>query len=185
MAVRIYTSPSCASCRKAKAWLQEFGIPFTEKNIFVTHPNREEILRILEKTDNGFEDIISMRSKIIKESKIDINEMSMNELLDFIEQNPSILKRPIIIDDRRLQIGYNDEEIRVFIPKELRNLDYQDDSDDPDCQTRLTGEAYACFQDFQNDENFKKAYANCCKNADGCENFEECIREQMCKEEKK
>lgn len=120
MSVKVYTSPSCASCRKAKKWLNDFGIEYVEKNIFVTKLTRNEIKAILKKTERGFEDIISTRSKVFKEQEIDIDNMSMNELIDFIEENPSVLKRPIIIDDRRLQIGYNDEEIRVFIPKELR-----------------------------------------------------------------
>ncbi|MDL2212051.1 Spx/MgsR family RNA polymerase-binding regulatory protein [Erysipelotrichaceae bacterium OttesenSCG-928-M19] len=120
MSVKVYTSPSCASCRKAKRWLNDFGIDYVEKNIFVSKLNREELKTILSKTEHGFEDIISTRSKVFKEQSVDINDMSINELLDFIEENPSVLKRPIIIDDRRLQIGYNDEEIRVFIPRELR-----------------------------------------------------------------
>ncbi len=34
--IRIYTAPSCASCRKVKAWLKEHDIPYVEKNIFST-----------------------------------------------------------------------------------------------------------------------------------------------------
>lgn len=120
MAVKIYTSPSCASCRKAKKWLNEYGIDYVEKNIFVSKLSKEELKSILEKTVHGFEDIISTRSKIFKEKELDIEDMTINDLLEFIEHNPSVLKRPIIIDDRRLQIGYNDEEIRVFIPREMR-----------------------------------------------------------------
>jgi len=120
MAVKIYTSPSCASCRKAKKWLNEYGIDYVEKNIFVSKLSKEELKSILEKTVHGFEDIISTRSKIFKEKELDIEDMTINSLLEFIEHNPSVLKRPIIIDDRRLQIGYNDEEIRVFIPREMR-----------------------------------------------------------------
>ena len=120
MSVKVYTSPSCASCRKAKRWLSDFGIDYVEKNIFVSKLSRDELKAILEKTEHGFEDIISTRSKVFQERELDIESMTINELLTFIEENPSVLKRPIIIDDRRLQIGYNDEEIRVFIPRELR-----------------------------------------------------------------
>ena len=31
--VEIYTSPSCSSCRKAKKWLDEYGIKYIEKNL--------------------------------------------------------------------------------------------------------------------------------------------------------
>ena len=32
--VTLYTSPSCTSCRKARAWLEEHNIAYTERNIF-------------------------------------------------------------------------------------------------------------------------------------------------------
>lgn len=46
----------------------------------------------------------------------------MSELKDFIIENPSVLKRPIIVDESRLQVGYNEEEIRIFIPRRLREM---------------------------------------------------------------
>lgn len=118
--VEVYTTPSCASCRKAKKWLEEHGIEYREINLFNAKLTKADIIRILDKTENGFEDIISTRSKIISEGNIDIESMKTTELLDFIIQNPSILRRPIIVDSRRLQIGYNDEEIRTFLSREDR-----------------------------------------------------------------
>jgi regulatory protein spx len=112
----IYTSPSCSSCRKVKKWFDEQNIPFEERNIFSATLNEKELKEMLAKTENGTEDIISTRSKIIKEENIDIDSMSIRELIEFIRENPSILKRPIIVDDRRIQVGYNEEEIRTFIP---------------------------------------------------------------------
>lgn len=120
--IRIYTAPSCASCRKVKGWLNENKIPYIEKNIFSTLLRKEELRELLERSENGTDDIISKRSKIIKENKVDLDEMSVNQLIEFIQANPSILKRPIIIDERRFQVGYNAEEIRAFIPRELRNI---------------------------------------------------------------
>ncbi|MCD7808420.1 MAG: transcriptional regulator Spx [Erysipelotrichaceae bacterium] len=127
--IRIYTAPSCASCRKVKAWLKEHQIPYVEKNIFSTLLREGELRELLERSENGTDDIISKRSKIIKENKVDIEDMSVNELIHFIQENPSILKRPIIIDERRFQVGYNAEEIRAFIPRELRNLQECNSSD--------------------------------------------------------
>ena len=115
--IRIYTAPSCASCRKVKSWLKEHNIPYVEKNIFSTLLREIELKELLERSENGTDDIISKRSKIIKE-----NSMSISELIKFIQENPSVLKRPIMIDERRFQVGYNAEEIRVFIPRELRKL---------------------------------------------------------------
>lgn len=120
--IRIYTAPSCASCRKVKAWMNEHNISYVEKNIFSVLLREDELRELLERSENGTDDIISKRSKIIKEGHIDIDDMSLNQLIHFIQENPSILKRPIIIDERRFQVGYNAEEIRSFIPRELRQL---------------------------------------------------------------
>ena len=118
--IKIYTSPSCSSCRKAKEFFKKEEIPYQEKNIFVTDLNDAELKDILTKTENGTEDIISTRSKIIKESGVDVNNMTISELIAFIRKNPSVLKRPIMVDETKVQIGYNSEEIRVFIPHEKR-----------------------------------------------------------------
>ena len=118
--IKIYTSPSCSSCRKVKKWFMDQGIPFIEKNIFVATLKEEELKDMLTKSENGTDDIISKRSKIIKESHVDIDSMTINELISFIKANPSILKRPIIVDDHKIQVGYDSEEITVFIPEAKR-----------------------------------------------------------------
>ena len=79
--IRIYTAPSCASCRKVKSWLKEQNIPYVEKNIFSTLLRKNELRELLERSENGTDDIISKRSKIIKENKVDVNEMTTNELI--------------------------------------------------------------------------------------------------------
>jgi regulatory protein spx len=85
---------------------------------------------MLAKTENGTEDIISTRSKIIKEQNLDVENMSISQLVQFIRENPSVLKRPIMVDNRRIQVGYNEEEIRTFIPVEKRQASYKDKSPD-------------------------------------------------------
>ncbi len=118
--IRIYISPSCSSCRKVKEWFKEQEIPFETKSILSGQLTKNDIRDIIKKTLDGTDEIISKRSKVIKENNIDIDSMSFNELVDFIFENPSCLKRPIIVTDSRIQVGYNSEEIRSFIPKARR-----------------------------------------------------------------
>ncbi len=120
--IQIYTTPSCSSCRKAKKWLDEHRIEYREKNIFNIKLTKDDIFLMLKNTENGFDDIISTRSKVFQEQNLDIDDMSMTELVDFIIQNPSVLRRPIIIEDAKMQVGYNEDEIRTFIPKRLREI---------------------------------------------------------------
>ncbi len=118
----IYTSPGCASCRKVKAWLKEREIPYIEKNIFTTLLNKTEVKYLLSRSENGTDDIISKRSKIIQKENIDIDSMSLDELVDFVIANPSILRRPIILSENNFQIGYDAEEIDAFKPRDLDKI---------------------------------------------------------------
>ena len=90
--IKIYTSPSCSSCRKVKKWFMDQNIPFIEKNIFVATLNEQELTDILMKSENGTEDIISTKSKIVKENDLDIDSMTVKQLIAFIKENPKLQK---------------------------------------------------------------------------------------------
>ena len=119
----LYTSPSCTSCRKARAWLQEHQIPFVERNIFSEPLNSSELKAILQMTEDGTEEIISTRSKVFQKLNMDLDELPLQELLELVQNNPGFLRRPIMIDDKRLQVGFNEDEIRRFLPRDVRQLE--------------------------------------------------------------
>lgn len=118
----LYSSPGCASCRKAKQWLKDNELQFVEKNIFSTILKEEEIKYLLSRSENGTEDLVSTRSKVYQEIGVDVDELSLKDLVHFIQKNPSILKRPIMIDDKSIIVGYDDDEITTFVPKEARKV---------------------------------------------------------------
>ena len=121
--IKLYVSPSCTSCRKAKSWLEEHDLGYEEKNIYHEPLSKDEIKEILMLTDEGTEEIISYRSQAYQDLEVDIDTLSMNDLLELFIEEPSLIRRPIIMDDRRLQIGYNEEEIRMFLPREIRDIE--------------------------------------------------------------
>ncbi|WP_035053734.1 transcriptional regulator SpxA [Carnobacterium pleistocenium] len=121
--VTLYTSPSCTSCRKAKAWLEENDITYNERNIFSEPLTIGEIKSILRMTEDGTEEIISTRSKVFQELNVELDELPLNKMFDLIQDNPGLLRRPIMVDEKRLQVGYNEDEIRRFLPREVRALE--------------------------------------------------------------
>ncbi|WP_057829497.1 Spx/MgsR family RNA polymerase-binding regulatory protein [Liquorilactobacillus cacaonum] len=121
--VTLYTSPSCTSCRKARTWLKKHDIPFKERNIFSEPLNINEIKQILQMTENGTEEIISKRSKAYQKLNVDLDDIPLKQLFDLVQENPGLLRRPIILDEKRLQVGYNEDEIRRFLPREVRALE--------------------------------------------------------------
>src|SRR5690625_2312063 len=120
--VTLYTSPSCTSCRKAKAWLEEHNIPFEERNIFSEPLTLEEIKEILRMTEDGTDEIISTRSKVFQKLNVNLEQLPMKDLFKLIQDNPGLLRRPIILDEKRLQVGYNEDEIRRFLPRTVRTF---------------------------------------------------------------
>ncbi|HBD74564.1 MAG TPA: transcriptional regulator Spx [Acholeplasmataceae bacterium] len=149
--ITIFTTPSCSSCRKAKKWLDDHKIKYNEINLFSQRITIEDIDKMLSNAENGFEDIISTRSKIFKEESLDVEDLKMSELKQFIIEHPSVLKRPIILDGEKMQVGYNEEEIRVFIPKRLRELIMGNDCpDSKPCDYQTALKRY--FEEMQNEE---------------------------------
>lgn len=121
--VTLYTSPSCTSCRKARAWLKEHNILYAERNIFSDPLSVDELKQILQMTEDGTEEIISTRSKVYQDLHVNIDDLSLKDLLDLVQRHPGLLRRPIIMDEKRLQVGYNEDEIRRFLPHEVRALE--------------------------------------------------------------
>lgn len=122
--VNLYVTPSCTSCRKAKAWLEEHHIDYSVKNIMNESLTLDEIKTILRMTETGTEEIISTKSKTFQELNVNIEALPLNELYKLIMENPKMLRMPIIQDEKRLQVGYNEEEIRSFLPRKLRTISY-------------------------------------------------------------
>lgn len=120
--VTLYTSPSCTSCRKAKLWLEENHIDYVERNILAEPPTLEEIKEILRMTEDGTDEIISKRSKTFQQLNLNLDNIKLQDLYELIQEHPGLLRRPIIIDEKRLQVGYNEDEIRRFLPRKVRNF---------------------------------------------------------------
>ncbi|GLB47351.1 hypothetical protein WR164_13300 [Philodulcilactobacillus myokoensis] len=121
--LNLYVAPSSASSRKARAWLKAHNIPFKERNINSNPLNADEVKNILRLTENGSEDIISTRSNIYKKLNLDLDNLSVSQLINLVVKYPDLIKRPIIFDGKRLEVGYNEEEIRRFLPRKVREAE--------------------------------------------------------------
>lgn len=83
----------------------------------------DELVNILSSTNNGISDILRNDKKFSSSKKIKVDalkEMTFNEALDSLKRNTDIIQTPIIIEDKKILIGYNSDQIRMFLPKEYR-----------------------------------------------------------------
>ncbi|OTO77427.1 hypothetical protein A5865_001303 [Enterococcus sp. 12E11_DIV0728] len=111
----VYTSHSSTSSRKAIQWFKDEGIPFREIRVTKDGVTRQQLIELLQLSDNGLEDLLK--------KKIDIemvNELSLSEAIKLIVKKPDMLRAPIICNGKSILIGFHEEAIRMFIPREYR-----------------------------------------------------------------
>lgn len=117
----LFMKTNCSSSREARMWLDVFSISYKMKSI--RGITREELVKILSLTENGFEDIIigngTARAKHVR---VFIYRKSFNEAVDFLIGNPEFLRVPIVLDQNKIQVGFTESQMRKFIPREKRRL---------------------------------------------------------------
>lgn len=123
MTVTIYGA-ACSSTRKAKQWFTRQAISYKERNVLKDPLTVEELQSILRMTVEGTDEIISTRSKVYKDLNLDIEALPLQELLELIQEHPRLLRSPIMVDEKRLQVGYHEDDIRQFLPRKTREYQW-------------------------------------------------------------
>lgn len=119
--IKFYYTPGTSS-RKARDWLIKNNLEFKEINWKTRDMSREDFNKILSLTESGLQDIISKRSIAYPSFSKKLITLSLSEIFIFLHCEKSLLRLPLIVDENHLQIGYNTENIRQFIPRENREI---------------------------------------------------------------
>lgn len=109
-----YTYPSCTSCRKTKAFLQEQQLDVNERHIFRDAPTVDELLTLLALSEDGVDSLLATRSQAFKQLNVDVDELKLSELLKLMSENPKLLKRPILTDGKEVIVGYDKASIETY-----------------------------------------------------------------------
>ncbi len=115
--IQLYTFSSCTSCRKARDILKDNQIPFKERNMNTDPLSESEVFHLLGYTTNGTTDIMSKRSQDVKDLNINVEELSLNKWVELVGKHPGMLRRPLLLTDNQLIVGYNKEEYEGLIKK--------------------------------------------------------------------
>lgn len=120
--ITLYTRTMGESTKNAKKWLDDHDIPYTERRIKAHNAwTYNELKEILKCTDNGFDSLMPSHKKCRIDEK-EIEAKTTDELIQYFIDNPKKLRMPIMFDNQNLVVGFNKEEIRVFIPRQKRQL---------------------------------------------------------------
>ena len=124
--IKLYTAAANSSSQKVRKWLMDHHLEFQEINLTKDTLTKEEVLAIFSLTEEGSDDIITRRGKAIQNLKEDFYSLTIQELIQAIVDNPLLLRQPLIIDSSHLQVGYHEEDIRKFLPREVRKVMIED-----------------------------------------------------------
>lgn len=105
------------SDKKTREWLVSHGIPYKEHRVKKDSLSKKELKLLLTYTENGLDDLIK---RTVDSSRFD--EMTLNQALDSLIKDPHPLRTPILYDGKKMELGFHEEEIRCFIPHEMRML---------------------------------------------------------------
>ena len=99
MMIYLYETGGCLSCRKAKAWLEDNHPQYRSNNIQNKRIKFNE-LKLLFSLSNDIYDVVSRRSTPVASFKhthgCDLEDLSFNQLTEFLQQNPTAMKRPLL-----------------------------------------------------------------------------------------
>ncbi|KRM58564.1 Spx/MgsR family RNA polymerase-binding regulatory protein [Secundilactobacillus malefermentans] len=121
--LKFYYNANTPSKRKALKWLDDNEIQYETRNINFKPLDEEEITHIMHLSEEGTDQIISKRSKIMQNLHVALSKLSFNGVVKLIKENQGILKSPILMENDKLMSGFDSEQARMFIPPKKRRLE--------------------------------------------------------------
>ncbi|MFC3886663.1 arsenate reductase family protein [Bacillus songklensis] len=112
MALKFYTYPKCGTCRKAKKWLDDNGVPYEEIHIVENPPSKEEIKAYYEKSELELKKLFNTSGMKYRELglKDKIKTATEEELLDLLASDGMLIKRPLVTDGKHVTVGFKEEQ---------------------------------------------------------------------------
>ena len=104
--------PRCGTCKKAQAWLDEKGIAYTYRDIKEDNPSLEELTAWYEQSGLDIKRFFNTSGQLYKsmELKDKLPSMSVGEKLSLLSTDGMLVKRPILIGDGFILVGFKEKE---------------------------------------------------------------------------
>lgn len=104
--------PKCSTCQKAKKWLDEHNLEYTERHIVEDNPSYEELKVWHEKSGLDLKKFFNTSGLLYKEMELKskLPSMSEEEQLKLLAANGMLVKRPIIVDGEKVFVGFKESE---------------------------------------------------------------------------
>jgi Spx/MgsR family transcriptional regulator len=104
--------PTCATCRKARAFMEKRGYHLNYRDLVKDRMSATELEKLIGKHDH--EDFLNPRSEIFQKKKMKEKPPSRREAIGLMAKNPGLIRRPVIVAGGRVVIGYDENGMIRF-----------------------------------------------------------------------
>lgn len=106
---KIYGIKNCDTMKKAFTWLDEKGADYEFIDFKKTQPDEKILLQAIK--EHGWETVINKRGTTWRKLPDDIqNNMDETKAVTLAQDNPSIIKRPLLVHNGQTHIGFKPEQ---------------------------------------------------------------------------
>ena len=104
--------PKCSTCQKAKRWLDENGIAYTDRHIKEQNPTYAELKAWYEKSGLPLKKFFNTSGMLYKSMglKEKLPQMSEEEQLQLLATDGMLVKRPVVVTDSCVLTGFREKE---------------------------------------------------------------------------
>ena len=111
-AVLFVEYPKCSTCKKAKKWLDEHGIPYTDRHIVEDNPSSSELKSWQEKSGLPLRRFFNTSGMLYKQMQLKdkLPTMTEDEQIKLLATDGMLVKRPFVVGDGFVLTGFKEKE---------------------------------------------------------------------------
>ena len=104
--------PACGTCRKAKKWLDEQGIGYTDRHIVEQRPSVEELKEWQVRSGMPLKKFFNTSGMLYRDMglKDKLPDMSEQEMIALLATDGMLVKRPILVTDDKVLVGFKEAD---------------------------------------------------------------------------
>lgn len=108
--------PKCSTCQKAKKWLEQNNIEFTDRNIVTEIPTEQELTEWIQRSGQDIKKWFNTSGLKYKELNLKDKLLNMTdkEKINLLVSDGMLIKRPLLISDKGIFIGFKEEKWKVL-----------------------------------------------------------------------
>ncbi|KAA8718424.1 Spx/MgsR family RNA polymerase-binding regulatory protein [Lactococcus garvieae subsp. garvieae] len=120
--LKIYTISSNQETKEAERWLYAHKVKFIEVDLLKELVSTEEILRIVSLTEHGVEEIVETETRAYTRLNLNFKDLKLEDFMELLEENATLLKVPLMLDEKQLQIGFDEDKMQRFLEKPSKKV---------------------------------------------------------------